>query len=70
MKKYIALCVAALLLVGLYVFGYEVGLHNQCTNVDLYSDYTFKCDGRVIQGPNYTKQYVTHEWTYHSSVDK
>lgn len=58
------------IVVAAAVGGFYVGHKTfQCTEIKLYNDYKFTCDGRKIQGPTYKNEYVKQAWEFHSSIN-
>lgn len=66
MKKLIIIILAIAILIGAAFISYNKGLHNQCTEIKLYNNFSFTCDGREIQGTIADENYVTHTWEYSS----
>lgn len=66
MKRLLVPFIIIALLVVSVLLAYHAGENKQCTEIKLYNDYKFTCDGRKIQGPTYKNEYVTHAWEFHS----
>lgn len=58
--------VIGLVILGALIGAYIAGTHKpiNCHKVDLMDDYTFQCDGRLIQGHPRLPNVVKSEWTW------